>query len=277
MTTSWNPRHGKKHYERAGSIVLNSVKLGQAPISLTRIRWRHRSLYAFLILAVVIGGLALWLTLDSRFYVYEARVEGTRSLTRDQVFDSSSLNGLHVLWARPAAIESQILEAIPSVENVEVSCRLPAECSISVVERRPRVAWDENGQIWWIDDAGTIFAQADDLVNGVGAIEEAGRWSVTGPLPRGEEGNLDSQVRVALEELWESGQDLPEVFQFSPDQGLSFLDDRGWRVVVGVGSGMRHRLDVLEHLTAHLASAQVTPRFIDVRFPDAPYYALRTD
>jgi len=234
-------------------------------------------LHALLILGVVVGSLALWLTLDSRFYVYEARIEGARSLTREEVFGASGLNGLHILWARPASIESQILEGLPRVERAEASCRMPSSCSISIVERRPRVLWDENGERWWIDDEGTIFAHADELPQGDALAQESGQWSVTGPLPRAADGNLDPQVRVALEELWESGQDLPGVFLFSPDQGLSFVDERGWRVVVGVGSGMERRLRVLEDMTAHLASAQVTPRFVDVRFPEAPYYAPRTE
>jgi len=278
MTTSWKPSRGHKRYERAGSVVLNSVKLGQAPISLNKIRWRHRWIWIVVAVAAVVGALALWLTLDGRFYIYEAQIEGTRRLAPEQVFDASGLRGLHILWARPATIESQILEALPSLESVEASCQLlPAECSILVAERRPRVLWDESGQLCWIDDQGAVFDAGDAATDAAGLGEDAGQWSVTGPLPREEDGNLDAQVRVALAELWESKRALPGVFQYSPDLGLSFVDERGWRVVVGQGAGMGRRLRVLDGLTAHLASAQVTPRFVDVRFPDAPYYAPRAE
>jgi len=277
MTTSWKPSRGKKHYERAGSVVLNSVKLGQAPISLSKIRWRHRWLWILMAVAAVGGALGLWLTVDSRFYVYEAQIEGTRRLSPEKVFDASGLRGLHVLWARPATIESEVLATLPSLERVEASCQLPAECSIVVVERRPRVLWDESGQLWWIDDQGAVF-DAEDQAAGIDGIGgETGQWSVTGPLPRGEDENLDPQVRVALEELWESEREVPGVFQYSPDRGLSFVDERGLRVVVGKGAGMARRFRVLDSVMAHLASAQVTPRFVDVRFPDAPYYAVRAE
>ena len=276
MTTSWKPSRGTKRYERAGSVVLNSVKLGQAPISLNKIRWRHRWLWILLGVGVVVGAVALWLTVDSRFYVYEAQIEGTRRLSSEQVFDASGLRGLHILWARPATIESQILESLPSLESVEASCQLPAECSIAVVERRPRVLWDESGHLYWIDDQGAVF-DAQDAAGAGDLAETSGQWSVTGPLPLEEDGNLDPQVRVALEELWESERDLPGVFQYSPDQGLSFVDENGWRVVVGEGSGMARRLQVLDGIVDHLRAAQVTPRFVDVRFPDAPYFAPRAE
>jgi hypothetical protein len=234
-------------------------------------------LWILVAVAAVAGAVGLWLTVDSRFYVYEARIEGTRRLSPDQVFEASGLRGLHILWARPATIEPQILEALPSLESAEASCQLPAECSISVVERRPRVVWHDGDQTWWIDDQGTVFDTQDGATSLGGVGEDTGQWSVTGPLPRGEDDNLDPEVRVALEELWESERDLPGVFQYSPDEGLSFVDGRGWRVVVGKGSGMARRLHVLDGVTAHLAAAQVTPRFVDVRFPDAPYYAPRAE
>ncbi len=323
MTNSWNHRHGSrrsdKRYDRAGAVVLNRVKLGQAPISLHRIRWMHRGLWGLLALAVLGAGLALWLTVDARFYVYDVQIVGNRRLSHQEIFEASGLRGLHILWARSSVIESRILEALPSLESVEAGCRLPSECTISVVERRPRVLWDErsavSGELWWIDEEGAVFLVRDGEANSHLTASEAtqaessdgasGRWVVTGPLPRDDgtaryggtplrserhdersleeersdrvQGNLDEQVRVALAELWESGRDLPTAFRYTPEQGLSFVDKHGWRIVVGQGPGMACRLQVMERLVAHLVSREVTPRFVDVRFPEAPYYVPATD
>lgn len=277
MTRSWNPRRSGRHYERAGSIVLNQVKLGQAPVSLRRIRIVHTGLWILLALALVVGGLALWLTVDTRFYVYDAQIAGARRVSDEQIFDVSGLRGLHILWARPETIESQILEGLPSLESAEVSCRLPSDCAISVVERRPRILWDENGETWWIDEAGAVFLHEPEGADSEGLGETSGRWTVTGTLPRGEDGNLDDGVRVALKELWESGQDLPTDFEYTSEEGLSFVEGHGWRVIVGKGSGMASRLEAWERLAAHLESENVTPRFVDVRFPRAPYYVPATD
>jgi hypothetical protein len=276
MTKSWK-RPRKRRYEQAGSVVLNRVRLGQAPISLRRSRWIRIGLWGALALAVAAGAVALWLTWDSRFYVYDAEVVGTRQLSPRALFEASGLEGLHILWARSAAVESDLLEAFPSLESVSVSCSLPSDCTISVVERRPRVLWDDQGELWWIDEEGAVFSVNDAEASSEAANEAAGRWLVRGPLPRGEDGDLDERVRVALTELWESGQDVPTEFTYESDRGLSFTDRHGWRVIVGQGSGMDERLRALARLTAHLESNGVTPAFVDVRFPKAPYYSQTPD
>ena len=297
MTTSWKPRRGKKRYDRAGAVVLNRVTLGQAPVPLRRIRWMHRGLWILLVLVVVGGGVGLWLSMDSRFYIYEADIVGNRRLSREEIFEASGLRGLHILWAHSGTIESRLLEARPSLESAEINCQLPSACTISVVERQPRVLWNENGTNWWIDAEGSVFAgmgtvpaagdaaaaatgsSSDAAGSGQakGLNDAAAQWVITGPLPRDQDGNLDERVRVALSEIWESGRDLPTEFLYDPAHGLSFINDRGWRVILGRGSGIVGRLQVLDEVTAHLESRGVTPRYLDVRFPDAPYYAPAAD
>jgi hypothetical protein len=96
-------------------------------------------------------------------------------------------------------------------------------------------------------------------------------------LPRDGEGRLDERVRVGLAELWATGEDVAPVFDYVPTRGLVFVDERGWRVILGQGPGMSRRLQVLEQLTANLEARGLTPRFIDVRFAEAPYYSLTND
>jgi hypothetical protein len=270
MTRSWNPRSSRKHYERAGSVVLNQVKLGQAPVSLRRIRIVHMGLWVLLVVALVAGGLGLWLTVDSRFYVYDAQIVGARRVSEEEIFEASRLRGLHILWARAETIETRVLEELPSLESADASCHLPSDCTISVVERRPRIMWKENGELWWIDEAGAVFPLDGAQPDGGGDV--SGRWTVTGPLPRDEAGNLDNELSVALRELWESGRDLPTSYEFTPGEGLSFVGEHRWRVIVGKGSGMDRRLQAWEQLEAHLESEGLTPAYVDVRFPEAPYY-----
>lgn len=272
MTRTWKLSDSRR-YERAGSVVLNQVRLGQAPISLRKWRWLHTGGWILLVLAVLAGAAALWLSWDSRFYVYEAQIVGTRRIPESELFGASGLDGLHILWARSATIESRLLEVFPSLESAQVTCSLPSDCVISVIERRPQVLWDDHTELWWVDEEGAVFA-AREVGSGLAGLDDArGRWMITGPLPRGDDGNLDERVRVALAELWSSGADVPTTFDYELDQGLSFVDRQGWRVIVGEGSGMAERLRTLEHLTAYLDSHGITPEFVDVRFPEAPYYS----
>jgi hypothetical protein len=277
MARSWKGRPKKKRYESAGSVVLGQARLGQAPLSLRKSRWRRRGWSFLLVLAVVVGGLTLWLTVDARFYVYNAGIVGARRVSHEEIFKASELMGLHILWARPAAIEATILEKLPSLESAEVTCRLPSDCSIAVVERQPRVLWNELGQLWWIDEEGAVFPVQDGALGSDTASDAAERWLVTGVLPRDGAGNLDERVRVALTELWTSGEEMPTEFDYAAEHGLSFIDDHGWRVIIGQGAGMGERLRILGLMTGRLESRGVTPRFVDVRFPKAPYYSLVGD
>jgi len=62
-----------------------------------------------------------------------------------------------------------------------------------------------------------------------------------------------------------------------PARGLVFVDERGCKVILGRGPGMDRRLQVLDELVADLEARGLTPRFVDVRFADAPYYSLIND
>jgi len=293
MTKSQKRRRKKKRFETAGTLVLGRARVGRP--SKTR-NWHLaiRGLLLLLLVAVVAG--ALWLALDDCFYVYHANVVGAVRVSPDEVFRASGLPGLHILWVRPAEIEARILDALPTLESASVACRLqplalgaglPTACNITVVERQPRVMWDEDGQLWWIDAEGIIFPVTSSFPLSEGSSpsfppiggDEGGAegWLVRGPLPRDEDGRLNERVRVALAELWTAGVNVSSPLSYVPGRGLVLTDERGWCVIVGQGPGMARRLQVLEWLAADLEARGLTPRFVDVRFLDAPYYSLTND
>ena len=278
-------RRKKRRFETAGIAVLGRARVRRTPKVFRHSRFAIRYLLLLLLVAVAAG--ALWLALDDRFYIYHANVVGAVRVSHDEVFRASGLLGLHILWARPAEIETRVLAALPTLESARVACRLrppalsaglpAASCTITVVERQPRVMWDEDGQLWWIDAEGVIFPASTSLPPMGGDEGGADAWLVRGPLPRDGDSRLDERVRVALAELWAAGADVSPPFTYVPGRGLVFTDERGWRVIVGQGPGMAGRLQVLEWLAADLEARGLTPRFVDVRFSDAPYYSLTND
>ena len=273
MTKSRGRRREKnRRFETASAVVIGRARVSRASRSSPALWHRLRVALVLSLVAVVAG--ASWLTLDDRFYIYHADVVGVARLSPEEVFQASGLPGLHVLWVRPAGVEARLLDALPGVERAQVACGLPAECTIAVVERQPRMVWEEDGQSWWIDAEGVIFPPSPSVGGGETGAEG---WTVRGPLPRDEDGRLDERVRVALVELWAAGVDVPPSLTYMPARGLVFTDERGWRVILGRGSGMDRRLQVLEWLVADLEARGLTPRFVDVRFADAPYYSLTND
>ncbi|HDD24580.1 MAG TPA: FtsQ-type POTRA domain-containing protein [Chloroflexi bacterium] len=260
-----NYRPLERRFEAVGVLPLlrgrHSTPRRRAAVSRQAARLRR----AGLVLALVLVLLVAWVGLDDRFYVFDAEVIGAERVSAKEVFRVSGLTGWHVLWVRPAEVEARILAALPSLKAARVKCRLPATCTIEVKERQPRVMWNENDVWWWVDESGVVM-------HAQGALPEG--WVVYGPLPRDAEGRLDERVRVALEELSVLGMSSTTVFTYVPGRGLVFTNAEGWRVVLGEGAGMADRLAVLEPLTAHLKAEGITPRFVDVRFVEAPYYSV---
>lgn len=291
MKSRRQQRRKSKRFEAAGALVVGRARVRQAPAS-SHAAWRRLRGVLLLLAAVVAVG-ALWLTLDERFYASHVIVVGASRSSPDEIARASGLPGLHMLWVHPAEIETRLLKVLPDLESAQVACGLSARCTITVVERQPRVVWDEDGQMWWVDAEGVIFSASPSFSPGGGDAsslppsggdasslppdggDEGGeRWRVQGPLPRSEDGRLDERVRVALAELWAAGVDVPSLLAYVPGRGLTFTDERGWRVILGEGPGLAERLQVLAWLAADLEARGLTPRFVDVRFPDAPYYSL---
>ena len=244
-----------------------------APLALGRTRLRRSGsrrrllagwLRATLLIVTLIGVVvALWLTLDDRFYVYDASIVGADGVMRESVLRASRLPGIHIFWVRSSDVVSNILAGNPGLESATVTCRLPADCTIAVVERQPLIVWEDAGQVWCVDEAGLATPSEGSLPSG---------WLVRGQLPLKDDNTLDEPVRVGLEELWAAGVDMTQVMYYTPELGLVFVDQRGWRVAVGVGRGMAPRLEALEQVAANLQARGVTPGLVDVHLPNAPYY-----
>jgi hypothetical protein len=216
---------------------------------------------------IALLGLVLWFAFSPQFYVTSAQVVGAQRVPPQAIFAASGLQRLHILWANPRAAERRILENIPSIERVRVSCQLPARCVIAVTEREVMVAWEQGGVYYWVDRAGGAFPAAGPL---------EGKWRVSGPIPTDKRGLVVQDVLVGLEELERLGV-RPGPVLYWPGRGLVLEDPAGWRVVVGQGTGMARRLQVYMKIRAHLVARGITPRFVDVRFPDAPYYSVTND
>jgi len=263
-------RSRRRRYETARAISLGRIRRRQTSVPVW-LRW-FRGVSLLLLALGVAGG--LWLALDDRFYIYHADVVGAERVIPEDIFRASALPGLHILWMRPAKIEAGILSAVPSLKRAQVVCRLPARCVITVEEREPRVVWREAAgteagrHLWWIDADGVVFPALGGLSEG---------WEVRGPLPRDEDGQLEEDARVALTELISLGVNLSPVFYYEPGRGFVFVDEVGRCIVLGEGPGMEERLRVLEALIDDLEARGVVPRFVDVRFPEAPYYSLTND
>lgn len=213
--------------------------------------------------AVAITVLLLWLFLSPRFRISEAQVIGAGRLSQAEIYEASGLDGRHVLWARGGPAEENILERLPSISWARVACAPAANCTIAVVERLPMLSWQTGEQLLWVDAAGGFTPALEPLEGG---------WEIHGPLPLDEEGRVERDVLVGVAELEELGV-IPQSLDYQEGRGLVIADGAGWRVILGEGSGMERRLRAYAAIREHLLEEGVQPRFVDVRFPEAPYYS----
>jgi len=215
---------------------------------------------------LLVAALAAWVVFDDRFRVEGAQVMGAIHTSPQAVLEASAITGRHVLrLAKDEAVAN--IEALDRVARADIRCRFPARCTIGVVERRPWVLWGDESRLQWIDREGVVFP-----VTSSNPLEET-ELVVNGPIPLDGQGRVEARARAGLDELWRADPDLSAV-TYARGQGFVLTDERGWRVILGQGRGMVERLRLAGRLAEDLERRGIRPAFIDVRFADAPYYAV---
>lgn len=219
-----------------------------------------------LIILIIVGLVALDLTLNEAFYIYNPSVVGNQRVPASDIVAASGIETLHILWLQPDHAVQSLLEALPELQSAGLWCGLPAECTIQVLEREPLFEWKQNQTRIWVDAEGVAFPLRGPTP--VIPIVEAAP-SVPTLLPGR---RVTPELLSTMKELIRV---LPEVktFRYTVERGIEFTEPGGnWPVYVGVGSDMASRVGIWKALAANLTSRKVRPRFIDVRYPQAPYY-----
>jgi cell division septal protein FtsQ len=223
---------------------------------------RPRAVSGAIVLAIAVLG--VWIGFDDAFYAAAPVVTGRSRVPAEEIVRGSRLEGLHVLWVNSREVEATLLQTTPAIRAARASCALPADCTIAVAEREPLFAWRWGQATVWIDQAGVVFparANGPDLVT-VESVDAQ-------PPPPGQQ--VDPSRMTAIVAAMQA---LPDVraFRYSAARGLELADPGGYPVYLGTGSNMSDRAAVWRALRADLAGRGITPKYIDVRFPLAPYY-----
>lgn len=232
------------------------------------LRW----LSLLLVLAFVGGGVFLFT--DPMFFVNRVEVGGARYVPAEEIFASSGVAGYHILWIDPQVVAERIIQS-PSLSSAEVEAQWPARVVIVVREREPALVWQQGDQSYWVDVNGHLMVMRRDLPGLVRVVNESASipFFCPGPACADDDAiSINPAVVRGAQQLKTLRPDL-EVLYYDEARGLSFQDERGWRVYVGVGTDMVFKLQVYERLVADLLARGVRLLLIDVSDPAAPYYA----
>jgi cell division septal protein FtsQ len=214
----------------------------------------------------VVALAAFELITNESFYIYNPAVTGNQRVPASDIMAASGIETLHVLWLQPEHVARSLVNKMPELRSVFVWCGLPAACTIQVMEREPMLEWRQSQTRTWVDAEGVAFP-ARGQTPAIPVIEVAPEVPTLLPGKQ-----VKPELISAMQELIRV---MPEakVFRFTPAHGLEFADPQGnWPVYVGVGPDMAARVSMWKSVSSDLVGRKVQPKFIDVRYPQAPYY-----
>ncbi len=128
-------------------------------------RWLSLGLLAVCTYALyLIGG-------NDQFYLTFIPVEGTGTVSANDIVEKSGLAGHHVFAADPQEAADRILE-MPGIISATVTLRWPNDVLIQVREDPPLAIWEEDGQQFWVGKNGELTLARTETVGLLKIISE---------------------------------------------------------------------------------------------------------
>ena len=155
--------HKRTHLQITDSQAYRSAKPHHSRPRANRRRRDWNKTLRVLAVCLALGDLAA-LAFAPGLRVTKVRVDGTRTLTPQQVFEEAEVpNHTSVFWMLRQPLTKRLAAADPVVDHAERSVRLPNLLILTVTERRPfatlAVTQDGERQFWLLDPHGVPYRQ----------------------------------------------------------------------------------------------------------------------
>lgn len=222
--------------------------------------WRSGRVFSLFLVLFMLAALALALS-DSRLYVTRITLNGAQVVPADEIYAESGVAQQHIFWVNPAEAQAR-LERIPGVISATVQVAWPGSVAIDIAERVPAVVVVQpGGAEFWADAEGVLFAERPGWEHLLPLVVEGEQTLASVPPTAIASALALRELRPNIERLY-----------YSPADGLSYQDGRGWRGYFGVGADMPQRLAIYEALVDHVLGKGIQPRVISVQNPATPFY-----
>lgn len=260
----------ERRYEATAAPAMEQLQFPAMPR--LRVGWR---LLSFCLAALLGAGIYFAWTLPE-FRVPAVTLTGNQMLSTEEVEAALNLKGMPIFLVVPAEAETNLRRDFPAITSAKVSVELPNRVAVNIVERQPVIQWEQNGMYVWADAQGVIFIPR-------GARDGLVVVSASGSPPSGSQSTTDpfAPVPYLAPQIVESIRLLaPNVpsgaaLLYDPKFGFGWVDARGWTVWFGSNP---EQTDVKLRVYAALVDAAlqrgIAPVFINVAYPNAPYYRL---
>ncbi len=234
--------------------------------------WRRVSLIIALLL-----GTALYLAWTlPYFHIPAATILGNNRLSREEINMVLGVTGQSVFLVQPEDVATRLRLNYPELASAQVNVYLPNHVYVTVTERQPVILWQQGEGFTWIDASGVAFrprGDASGLIPVIGlATPPVGNASLDDSLspPAYMQKELVDAILVLAPSV-PAGSTLT----FDPADGLGWTDARGWKAYFGLSAqDMPLKVRVYQSLVDSLISRNKTPEYINVAYPDAPYYRM---
>jgi hypothetical protein len=266
--------HKRASNQRRYNIALGmpDIHLQRPKFSVPRLHasWRLGSVF---IVILIVAALYFLLTLPY-FHIPSATVLGNSRLTREEIESAAGVLGQSIFTVKPDEVETRLRMNYPELLSVQANVYLPNHVYITVTERQPVILWQQDEGYTWVDATGVAF-RPRGLVAGLPLVKglvtpPPGPASLDDPLsppPYMQKELVDSVLLLAPY----VPADTTMVFDRS--FGLGWTDTRGWKAFFGTSAkDMPLKVRVYQSLVDSLVNRGVSPTFISVMYPDAPFY-----
>jgi hypothetical protein len=260
----WEPRvrraapraHRRIRLEEPGvEVQIPAVSLSMSPRGLA------------LTLAVVAGGVLLFLLTAAMFQAGQPVVEGVDTVAAADVAAAAKIQGVNLFLISPLEIEKAIINRIPGIRQVSVEVGLSGAVTLRVAERAPILLWHQNGQDYWVDADGVIFPVTRPM-EGLVRVEVRDQ----GPA-LSVDGTSDIDPGVVINAL-EMAVSLPRGSQivFDAQHGLGMMEPSGLAVYFGNSGHIEQKMEIYQRLAQRFVAMGIRPHLVDVENIWQPFY-----
>jgi hypothetical protein len=224
------------------------------------------------ILFLLLAALLLYLWTSPNYRVEMAETVGNQRVTSSDINTVIGAYNESIFGIDPAAIAEQLQKAFPDFKSISVKVSLPNTIVVSVEERQPVLAWQQGGNISWVDAEGVAFPPRGEAELLMVDAKDNPPGTVSDPILRTTQFD-PAWVAIFQKMAGQAPAGVPVLY--SAERGLGWVDPQGWEAYFGTDfSNMEQKLLVYAALVARLQQDGIQPQLVSVEFVHAPYYRV---
>jgi hypothetical protein len=276
--------------------LIGGAELRLPAIPIIKPGWRLASAAIF-----ILAGLGLYAIWEAPiFKVNSVKFVGGDRVSLQEVQNIIPLKGQRMLTIMPNQIATVIRNSFQVLADVQVTVGIPDSITIHLEERKPVLAWDQDGATQWISADGIAFepkGEAKDLVTisasgnppsgktNLSLMQQEQTKSLASLIFKSATDKksqpatllavksfIDPQIIPAIQEM---SKQVPAGVNliYQPRYGLGWEDPQGWKVFFGMNpKDMPAKLNMYKTITAKLSAQGIHPTLISMENLYAPYY-----